>query len=115
MGDESHEVDGVGGISGIGGTEFGVLGGDSGGTGIEMPDAHHNTAEGDEGSGGESEFFGTQEGCYGDVSSGFELSIGFDDDAAAEVIQDEGLMGFGESEFPGQSGVFVGEASQNEN
>jgi hypothetical protein len=29
------------------------------------------------------------------------LAIGFDDDAAAEVIEDEGLMGFGESEFPG--------------
>ena len=71
-----------------------------------MADAHHDTAEGDEGSGGEAEFFGTEEGCYGDVPSGFELSVGFDDDAAAEVIQDEGLMGFSESEFPGQSGVF---------
>ncbi len=86
MGDESHEVDGVGGISGIGGAEFGVLGGNSGGTGIEMADAHHNTAEGDEGGGGEAEFFGTEEGGDRDVSSGFELSIGFDDDAATEVI-----------------------------
>jgi hypothetical protein len=34
------------------------------------------------------------------------LAVGFDDNPAAEVIQDEGLMGFGESEFPGQSGVF---------
>jgi hypothetical protein len=34
------------------------------------------------------------------------LSVGFDDNAAAEVIEDEGLMGFGESEFPGESGVF---------
>jgi hypothetical protein len=76
----------VGRISGICGAEFGVLGGDSGGAGIQMADAHHNTAEGDEGSGGEAEFFSTEEGCYGYVSSGFELSVGFDDDAAAEVI-----------------------------
>jgi hypothetical protein len=95
LGDKAHEVDGVGGVSGIGGAEFGVLGGDSGGAGIEMADAHHDTAEGDEGGGGESEFFGTEEGCYGYVSSGFELAIGFDDDAAAEVIEDEGLVGFG--------------------
>jgi hypothetical protein len=50
-----------------------------------MADAHHNTAEGDEGGGGESEFFGTEEGSDRDVSSGFELSVGFDDNAAAEV------------------------------
>jgi hypothetical protein len=86
LGDEPHEVDGVGGISGIGSAEFGVLGGDACGAGIQMADAHHDTAEGDEGGGGESEFFGTEEGCYGYVTSGFELSVGFDDDAAAEVI-----------------------------
>jgi hypothetical protein len=53
-----------------------------------MADAHHNhnTTEGDEGGGGESEFFGTEESRYGDVASGFELSVGFDDNAAAEVI-----------------------------
>jgi hypothetical protein len=60
-------------------------GGDSGRAGIQMADAHHDTAEGDEGGGGESEFFGTEEGCYGDVASGF-VAIGFDDDPAAEVI-----------------------------
>jgi hypothetical protein len=36
------------------------------------------------------------------------LSVGFDYNPAAEVIQDEGLVGFGESEFPRQSGVFDG-------
>jgi hypothetical protein len=46
LGDEPHEVDGVGGISGIGGAEFGVLGGDTSGAGIQMADAHHDTAEG---------------------------------------------------------------------
>jgi hypothetical protein len=66
-----------------------------------MADAHHDTAEADEGGGGESEFFGTEEGGDRDVASGFELSVGFYDDAATEVIQDEGLVGFGESEFPG--------------
>jgi hypothetical protein len=49
LGDKAHKVNGVGGISGISGAEFGVLGGDSGGAGIEMADAHHDTAEGDEG------------------------------------------------------------------
>ena len=102
----SHEIDGVSGISGIGGAEFGVLGGNSGGAGIEMADAHHDTAEGDEGGGGEAEFFGTEEGGDRDVPSGFELSVGFHYNPAAEVIQDEGLVGFGESEFPGESGVF---------
>jgi hypothetical protein len=60
-----------------------------------MADAHHDTAEGDKGGSGEAEFFGTEEGCYGDVSSGFELSVCFDDDAAAEVIQDEGFIVLG--------------------
>jgi hypothetical protein len=87
LGDEPHEVDGVGGISGIGGAKIGVLGGDASGTGVEMADTHHDTAEGDEGGGGETEFFGTEEGGDRDVSSGFELSVGFDDDAATEVIE----------------------------
>jgi hypothetical protein len=51
-----------------------------------VADAHHDTAEGDEGGSGESEFFGTQEGGYGYISSGFELSVGFHHNAAAEVI-----------------------------
>jgi hypothetical protein len=38
------------------------------------------------GGGGEAEFFSTEEGCYGYISSGFELAVGFDDDPAAEVI-----------------------------
>jgi hypothetical protein len=62
------------------------LGGDASETGIEMADAHHDTAEGDEGGSGEAEFFGIEEGGYGDVSSSFELSFGFNDNAAAEVI-----------------------------
>jgi hypothetical protein len=100
LGDEAHEVDDVGGIAGEAFAEFGVLGGDADGAGVEVADAHHDAAEGDEGRGGEAELLGAEQGGDDDVASGFELAVGFDGDAAAEVVEDEGLVGFGEAEFP---------------
>src|SRR5690606_10480661 len=59
--DEGHEVDDVLGFAGVFFAEARVLGGDAGGAGIEVADAHHDAAGGDERGGGEAEFLGAEQ------------------------------------------------------
>ena len=79
-----------------------VLGGDADRAGIEMALAHHDAAHGDQRSGGEAELFGSEQRGDGDVAAGREFAVGLDANAAAQIVHDEHLLGFGEAEFPGQ-------------
>ena len=40
-----------------------------------------------------------------DVAAGFQLAVGFDGNAAAQIVQHERLVRFGEAEFPRDAGV----------
>jgi len=84
--DVSHEVDDVLRFAGEPRAEARVLCGDADGTGVEVADAHHDAAERDERSGGESEFLGAEQRGDGDVAAGFKLAVCLDNDAAAEII-----------------------------
>ena len=108
LGDEAHEVHGVFRTAGEVLTELRILGGDADRAGVEVTDAHHDATEGHQRSRGEAELFGAEEGGDDDVTAGLQLTVGFDDDAGAEVIEDEGLVGFGEAEFPWQASVLDG-------
>src|SRR6185437_4310628 len=105
LGDEFEEVDHVVRVAGEAFAEFGVLRGDAYGAGVQMAFAHHDTAFDDEGCGSETPFFRTQQGGDGDVAAGFHLAVGLEDDAATKLVLYQGLVGFGEAEFPGQTGV----------
>ena len=98
--DEAHEVHGVGGIAGEVFAEFGILRGHAHRAGVFVANAHHDAAERDERRGGETEFLGTEKRGDGDIAAGLELAIGLHRDTAAEVVQNEGLVGLGETEFP---------------
>src|ERR1700748_2813274 len=88
--------------------QLGVLCGYANGAGVEVAFTHEDTTFHYEGGGGESPFFCAKKCCDGDVSSCFHLTVGLEGDAAAELIAYEGLVGFGETEFPGQASVADG-------
>ena len=108
LGHEVEVVDQMPRLAGEAFAEFGVLGGDAHRAGVEVAFAQHNAAVDDEGGGGHAEFLGAEQGGDGDIPSGFELAVGLHHDAAAEVVGDQHLLGFGHAQFPGQAGVFDG-------
>ncbi len=62
--------------------------------------AHHDAAGGDQRRGGEAEFIGAQECADDDVTAGAEAPVDLDNDAATQPFTHQGLVGFGEADFP---------------
>ncbi|GJD02058.1 hypothetical protein ColKHC_10883 [Colletotrichum higginsianum] len=60
---------------------------------------------GDERSGGEAPFLGTEQTGHGDITTGAELTVSLDNDTATEVVQDQGLVGLGKTELPRKTSV----------
>ncbi len=85
-----------------------ILRGDARRAGVQMADAHHDAADGDERAGGETEFLGAEQGGDDDIAAGLQLAVGLDGDAAAQIVENEGLVGLGEAEFPGEARVLDG-------
>ena len=108
FGDEEEEVDDVFGLAGEALAQDRVLGGDADGAGVEVALAHHDAAHGDERRGGEAEFLSAEKGGDDDVAAGLEFAVGLDLDAAAKIVEQQDLLGFGEAEFPGKAGVLDG-------
>ena len=70
-----------------------------------MADAHHDAAGDDERGGGEAELLGAEQRGDDDVAAGLELAVGLHDDAVAQAVEQQGLLGLGEAELPGAAGV----------
>ncbi|GAC1615574.1 MAG: hypothetical protein NVS9B12_15770 [Vulcanimicrobiaceae bacterium] len=83
-----------------------VLCGDADRTGIKMTDAHHDTTERNKRRGGKAEFFGSEQRGHHHIASGFELAVRFNHDAAAQIVEQQNLMCFGEAQFPRHARVF---------
>ena len=62
-----------------------------------MAGPHHDAAERDQGRGGEAELLGAEQRPDHHVAARLELAVHLHADAAAEVVQDQHLMGFGEA------------------
>jgi hypothetical protein len=90
------------------GAEFRVGGGDADGTGVEVALADVDAAHGDHGGGAEVELFGAEHGGDDYVAAVADAAVGAEDDAVAEVVDEECLLGFGEAELPRGSCVFGG-------
>ena len=67
--------------------------------------AHHDAARGDQRRGGEAELVGAQQRADGDVAAGAQAAIHLHGDAAAQAVQHQGLLGFGQADFPGPAGM----------
>ena len=44
--------------------------------------------------------------AIGDVTAGLHLAVGFDPDAAAQIVQHKRLMSFGQTQFPRDAAIF---------
>ncbi len=108
FGDKEEEVNDVLGRAGEARAERRVLRGDAHRAGVEVALAHHNAADGDQRRSGEAELLGAQQGGNHHVASGLQLAVGLHSDAAAQIVEQQDLLGFGEAEFPRQARMLDG-------
>ena len=102
---KAHEVDYILWLAGKALTQFRILGGNSGRACVAMAYPHHHAAQGNQRCGGEAELLGTQQCSDHNIATGLELTVNLNDYPAAQVIKHQGLMGFGQAELPGQTGM----------
>ncbi len=82
-----------------------VLGGDAHRAGVEVALAHHHAAGRNQRRGGETELVGAEKGADHHVSAGTDTAIDLHGNAAAQLVADQRLVGFGQADFPGRTGV----------
>ncbi len=93
-------VDDVIGAALEAGPQLGILGRDPDGAGVEVADAHHDAAGGDQGGGREAELVGAEQCGDDDVAAGPHLAVGLEHDPRAQPALDQGLLGLGQAELP---------------
>ena len=80
--------------------QHGVLRGDADRAGVEVAFAHHDAAHRDQRRGRKAEFFGAEQRGNGDVAAGLQLAVGLHADAAAQIVQQQHLLRFGQAQAP---------------
>ena len=88
--------------------QLGVLRGHAHGAGVEVALAHHDAAFHHQRSGGKAEFIRAQQRADDDVTTGLHLAVGLHADAAAQAVEHQGLLGFGQADFPRAARVLDG-------
>ena len=87
------------------GAEHRILCRDSDRAGIQMTDAHHDTALRDQWRGREAKLLGSQKGRDRDIPPRFKLTISLDTDTAAKAVHHENLLRLRQPKFPRRSRV----------
>src|SRR6478609_669716 len=82
-----------------------VLGRDANRTGVEMANPHHDAPRHDERGGREAVLFSTQQRGDDDIATGLHRAVDLDRDAVPKPVEQQGLLGLGQAEFPRQTGV----------
>src|SRR3989338_4488131 len=82
-----------------------VLRGHAGGAVVQVTDAQVFAAQGDHRRSTKTEAFGTENGSLDHVEAGFQAAVGLYPYLAAQVVAAQGLVGFGQAEFPRRTGV----------
>ena len=96
------------GLPRVPGPECRVLGGDPHRAGVEVADPHHDAARDHQRGGGEPELLGPEQGADDHVPARLHLAVDLDDDAVAQIVGQQGLLGLGQAELPGDPGVLQG-------
>src|SRR5574343_1304646 len=105
FGNEEEVVHHVFRLAGEALAQLRILGGDTHRAGVEVALAHHDAAFDHQRRGGEAEFVGTQQGTDDDVAAGLHLTVDLNADTRTQTVQHQGLLGFGQAEFPRRTGV----------
>ena len=90
--------------------QLGVLGADAHGAGVQVADTHHHAALAHQQGGAEAELLSAQHTADGNIAAGEQLGIALNADAAAQAVQDQGLVGLGDAQLPGQACILDGGA-----
>ena len=85
-----------------------VEGGDTYRAVVEMALADIDAAHRDEGGGPEVVLLGPKQGRMDDVLAGAHATVGAEGDAVTETVEQKDLVGLGNTEFPGTTGVLDG-------
>ena len=105
FGDEEEVVDDVLGLALEFPAQHRVLGRDAHRAGVEVAFAHHDAALDDQRRGGEAELVGAEQRADDDVAPGLHLAVDLHGDAAAQAVEHQRLLRFGEAQLPGRAGV----------
>ncbi len=100
LGDVLEEVHDVVGLAGVALAQHRVLRRDADRAGVEVADAHHDAAGHHERSAREAVLLGTEQRRHDDVAAGLELAVGLHDDAVAQAVEQQRLLGLGQAELP---------------
>ena len=73
--------------------------------GVEVALAHHDAPRRDQRRGGKAKFIRAEQSRHRDIAPGPQAAIGLHADPAAQVVEQQGLLGFSEPNFPGRPGV----------
>ena len=66
---------------------------------------HHNTSHGNQGCRSETPLLSTKHTRNGNITTSADLSVGLDSHTATKVVEDKGLMSFGQAKLPWQTSV----------
>ena len=108
LGDKKEVIDDVFRLAGEFLAQHRILGGNTHRTGVEVAFAHHDAALDHQRRGGKAELVGAEQRADDDIAAGFELAVDLHRNAAAQAVQHQRLLGFGQAEFPRRAGVFDG-------
>ena len=78
------------------------------GAGVLVTFAHHYATQYNQGTGGETEFFGSEHCHQYDVTACFELSVHLQHHLSAQAVQHQCLLRFAQTEFGRDAGIADG-------
>ena len=105
LGDGEQVVDDVLDPAGEALAQLRVLRRDPDRAGVQVADAHHHAAHRDQRSGRDPDLVGAEQGGDDDVAAGAHAAVGLEDHRVAQAVGDQRLLGLGEPDLPGNSGV----------
>ena len=85
--------------------QLGILRRDAHRAGVEVADAHHDAARGDQRGGREAELLGAEQRADDDVAPRAQAAVDLQPHAPAQRVADQHLLRLGEAELPGHAGV----------
>ena len=88
--------------------QFRVLRGHAHGAGVQMALAHHDAAFHHQRCGRKAELVRTQQRADHHVAAGLDLTVHLHADTTTQAVEHQGLLGFGQADFPGAAGMLDG-------